>query len=60
MKKPFTYSSDSLFDELNVLNVRTFYIKNIVMHIYKHKSTMKTVEHENQTRSRGNEFQRAA
>lgn len=52
MKKPFRYSSDALFKEFNVLDVRQCYIKKITICVHKNKNKTITVDHNHQTRSK--------
>lgn len=50
LKKPFRYSSDALFEELQVLDVRQLYMRKLIFNTHKQRHLYPNIEHTHDTR----------
>lgn len=55
-KKPWIYSSDLIFQESNVFDIRQLFYFNVIIYTYKNKSLLQNIAHSYDTRQKRNNY----
>lgn len=56
--KPLRYSSDSLFTEAGILDIRQLFCLNVLLNVFQNKSNIQTITHNYETRHKQSSCQR--